>query len=256
MGRGKDKRTIENLKVFHDKINYFIHHEKLSFVKIDDVYTDYIISSKGVLYRIDNKNNSILFVRPYMEKDGHLRVGLRINGKNRKKYIHQLVAEAFVPNPENKQQVHHKDGDELNNDYDNLIWVTDKEHKELTKLLNQYIGIKGSSNSSSKYSDEQIERTLKLIEENDLYPDEICNETGISYSTFQHLLHRPESWDYIKCNYDISKYDKFRRLTYTDDQKERFKELRKTHPEFTLKIISNMMGIRYETIKNWNRLYI
>lgn len=47
------------------------------------------------------------------------------------KYVHILVAQAFIPNPENKPEVHHIDKNPLNNCVDNLMWVTKEEHAAL-----------------------------------------------------------------------------------------------------------------------------
>jgi hypothetical protein len=59
-------------------------------------------------------------------KNGYFRI--RLNGK--KYSIHRLIAETFIPNPDNKPEVNHKDGNKLNNHISNLEWVT---HSENTK---------------------------------------------------------------------------------------------------------------------------
>jgi len=64
--------------------------------------------------------------------DGYLRTHLmssRDKSKKRKGYLaHRLVALAFIPNPHNKPEVNHKDGDKHNNHVDNLEWVTTSEN--------------------------------------------------------------------------------------------------------------------------------
>lgn len=49
-------------------------------------------------------------------------------GKKTPRLIHRLVAEAFIPNPNNKPEIDHKDGDPTNNNSNNLRWATRKEN--------------------------------------------------------------------------------------------------------------------------------
>ena len=59
---------------------------------------------------------------------GYIKVTLTNKNKSDNRDIHRLVAQAFIPNPENKPQVNHIDEDKTNNTVDNLEWCTAKEN--------------------------------------------------------------------------------------------------------------------------------
>lgn len=59
---------------------------------------------------------------------GYLMVGLSIKSKTYSKVIHRLVAQAFIPNPDNKCDVNHIDEDKTNNNVNNLNWMTRSEN--------------------------------------------------------------------------------------------------------------------------------
>ena len=63
---------------------------------------------------------------PTKDRYGYLTVTLNCNGKSKTIKIHRLVAQAFLPNPDNLPQVNHKDEDKTNNNVDNLEWCTAK----------------------------------------------------------------------------------------------------------------------------------
>ena len=66
-----------------------------------------------------------MILKSSLKENGYARVSL---GRNNQKLIHRLVAETFIPNPENKRTVNHKDGNKQNNCVDNLEWATHQEN--------------------------------------------------------------------------------------------------------------------------------
>lgn len=96
-------------------------------------YEGYRISSWGKV------SYDGILINPQETKKGYLRVPLYKNKKRKWFKVHRLVANAFIPNPYNKPQVNHKDGNKQNNSFTNLEWVTDEENKEHQKKMNEGI---------------------------------------------------------------------------------------------------------------------
>lgn len=69
----------------------------------------------------------VLYRKP---RKNYIQVELCKKGVRTQYLIHRLVANAFLPNPENKPQVNHKDGDKSNNNLQNLEWVTQSENQK------------------------------------------------------------------------------------------------------------------------------
>ena len=76
----------------------------------------YQVSEYGDIKNL--KTNKLL--KQKIDKYGYKCIGFYLSGCKKYKTIHRVVAENYIPNPENKPQVNHKDGNKLNNHVSNL----------------------------------------------------------------------------------------------------------------------------------------
>lgn len=77
---------------------------------------NYLVYPDGRIYSLLRNK----FLQPWVDSDGYLRVELQTVPK----LVHRLVAECFIPNPQNYETVNHKDENKLNNHIDNLEWMS------------------------------------------------------------------------------------------------------------------------------------
>lgn len=126
-------------------------------------YPHLFISTKGRIYTKTYDR----FLKPYVTNRGYLNIGLNKDKVIKTTGIHRLVAKAFIPNPDNLPAVDHIDGNKLNNNVENLQWIS--------------------------YSD----NTRKAYKGKDFRPKHvICIETGKVYKSIKAAnrdLHIPEA---------------------------------------------------------------
>lgn len=109
-------------------------------------YPDYRASEGGQIALV--KDNDILrILAQRIDKDGYLRVCVSVNGVRYTRFVHQLVALAFLPidDEECSKEVNHKDGDKTNNDVENLEWSTrsaNMQHAIENGLINNVLRVR------------------------------------------------------------------------------------------------------------------
>ena len=100
--------------------------------------------------------------------NGYKQVQIMRKGKRYTRYVHRLVAECFIPNPDNLPEINHKDGDKNNNSVDNLEWCNHSEN-----LIHAYkTGLK--ANTTPKQQEAARKNVLKIREK--------CREGWIKWS--------------------------------------------------------------------------
>lgn len=123
--RVEKDRKIEEVKAMIKKINKA--GETTGTEKAVDGYENYAVDKKG---NVRNTDTGRLLKQCALHKDnGHVIVTLSKGGKLSSKFVHRLVAKAFIPNPTNSKDVTHINRIRSDNKVENLAWVTPKRTK-------------------------------------------------------------------------------------------------------------------------------
>jgi hypothetical protein len=130
---------------------------------------------------------------------GYLRVGIYVgDNKHKPVYIHRLIAQNFIPNPENKIEVNHIDGNTKNNNISNLEWATKSENQlHAYKIgLNKPSPSMGEKNGNSVLTDEIVTK-IRTMFKNGIRQCEIRKQFNISkYLVSNVVLNK--TWKHIK----------------------------------------------------------
>lgn len=168
-------------------------------VVVDGVKTKYQISNTGILLTIlGSKNNHREHVmKPALNSSGYPQTVIVVNGKRKTIAIHRLVAEAFIPNPENKTDVNHINGNKLCNWVGNLEWLTRQEN--IYHAIRT--GLRNSFGTKFMYADETIHKVCKLLEQGYKIAD-VSRALSVNNSLVSHIKQGVQ-WKHISKQYNI-----------------------------------------------------
>ena len=140
-------------------------------------FPGYTVNSQGkvrAIYFLDKSR----CLKPILGKRGYYYVNLHKDGKSYSRYIHRLIAIAFLPNPENKSQIDHINRNCVDNRLENLRWVTPHENS-----LNTDVGITGERYITCQWRVcvyGHKPKCFKTKEEAIQYRNSLTNQDGIS----------------------------------------------------------------------------
>ena len=144
---------------------------------------DYFVTEDGKIW--SNKTNKYIAQR--IGSKGYYLVNLSINGKCKTYQVHRLVAEAFIPNPENYPVINHKDGNKHNNHFENLEWCTyqhNAQHAVENGLIAHAVGV---ATSNGQFLEKDI-RDIRVLRSNGMSQSKIASLYHVTKGAIQQIL--------------------------------------------------------------------
>lgn len=189
---------------------------EVKWIILNGEVSKYIINKHGDIY---NTKTWKKLSSTTLNRDGYPIVSLTHKGKHHTIPIHRLVAIYFIPNPNNKKEVHHKDGNNKNFDSSNLMWCTNKEHWALEReRVGKFNRSKGEKHGQSKYSDELIKCVINDLL-NGMSRQDVCKKYNVVYDTV-HRIYNKTGWCHLTEGIEFKKIDNPVRCTYSDELKK------------------------------------
>lgn len=109
--------------------------------------------------------------------------------------VHRLVAEAFIPNTENKPEVNHIDGNKLNCCVDNLEWVTRKENAQHAQNTGLYVQQYGENHGRHILTENDVREIRKMLADG-MYMREVAEKFGVAIGTIS-CIKRKRNWAWL-----------------------------------------------------------
>lgn len=153
----------------------------------------YKCDESGIVYSLPKKTRKgIRIVKPFISKNnGYFQVDLCKDGGIKRFSVHRIIAECFIENSKNKEQVNHINGNKSDNSLVNLEWNTRSEN-QLHAINLGLRSTKGVKNSSAKLTDDFV----KFIRQSKSKTIDLAKEFKVSQSTISGIRHN-RTWTHL-----------------------------------------------------------
>jgi DNA-binding XRE family transcriptional regulator len=176
--------SFDKLPGYRNEIKQFrpeIDEEEELWRKID---CDYEVSNQGRI------RHGVRILSGSVHKDGY--IFATIHGKQTP--VHRFVASKFIPNPERKPEVNHKDGNKMNNCASNLEWVTRSENQQ--HAVDNGFQPRGMANYCGKFSEEQRDEIKRLWDNGEMTRRQLAKKYGVSHTCINDIIN--DKYKYIR----------------------------------------------------------
>ena len=209
-----DDLTEDLKEIYRDNFKNLYHlSDTWRPLYLQNMKTDYIISKNGNIFNIPRLH----LMRPHISNSGYKVVKISISEFNIFKncFLHRLIAQTFIPNPDNLPFINHIDGNKQNNDIQNLEWCTPEHNVHEAIRLNLIKPKYDDQHHASKLSSIEVENII-IEYLNGKDPKEIYRERGLDRNLVNRIL-RGVSYKKIAEKYNL--HGKNRRSRFIDEYK-------------------------------------
>lgn len=162
----------------------------------------YRVSNKGRIVSMNYRSRPgtrgrVKIMQPAEDANGYLRTMIKRDGRYDTIKVHRLVAKHWVPNPGEKPQVNHLDGNKLNNRVENLQWVTHRENIDHAVANGFTAKTHGSRNGMAKLTEEDVRQMKRDYVPRKVTQRMLAERYGVSLACIKDIF-QGNTWKHVE----------------------------------------------------------
>lgn len=166
------------------------------WVNIPNMKGLYQISNFGQVRRIGTPNWKGKIIKSNITPNGYYYLDISVGNKRKTIQPHRIMAEVFLPNPNNYPQVNHKNGNKLANWIENLEWCTAKQNTQHACKMGLRGKQYGSYNPASKLTEAEVIKIKELLLDG-YTRKKLAKQFNVKYQTIADI-DRGTKWKHLK----------------------------------------------------------